>query len=704
MGFGAPEMSLRDEVLSLLESRPEEGFTLNRMASELGFTGKKRYALEGIVRALEAQGLVERARRLVRLSRRPRAVAGTFHAARGGFGFLTPDAGGEDLFVPPGKTGGALEGDRVSAHVVPGRGRGGRPEAHVARVLSRTARPVIGIVQSGRVLPFGGSQPSIALREWASLEGRVVAVVPEAGADLAAASSAVLLGDLDDPSTPVRAAEGRFGLDAQFPPEVEAEALASAEGADFIEGRRDLRDLPTLTLDPADAKDHDDALSVRREKEGYRLWVHIADVSHFVRRGTALDREARRRGNSVYLPGTVYPMLPRALSADACSLLEGRDRPAVTVDLTVDPSGRVRRAGFYRSVIRADQVLSYEEAQTLLEEAPPREATDLVRLLRDARDLSRALFKHRLSLGSLDLDLPEASLRFGLTGRVEDVLPSVRLATHRLVEEAMLAANVAVARELARRGSLALFRVHDPPDPEKLEALRPLLNALGLGAAGMRDLSDPRALQTLLRRCEGHRAAKIVSYLILRAMAQARYAPAPRLHYGLGFRTYCHFTSPIRRYPDLIVHRALLGEETEKEEAVEDLANHCSSTERAADLAEREVVSWHQMAFLSGRLGDTFQAIVLGFTRFGARIELVDHLIEGVCPFALMEGDYFTVERDGLAARGRFNGARIQVGDLFPVRLVRVDRLMGEAHFAPEGWPPPARGPGRRRRGGPTRV
>ncbi len=697
-------MSLRDEVLSLLESRPDEGFTLNRMASELGFTGKKRYALEGIVRALEAQGLVERARRLVRLARRPRAVSGSFHSARGGFGFLTPDTGGEDLFVPPGKTGGALEGDRVSAHIVPGRGGRGRPEAHVARVLSRTARPVVGLVQSGRVFPLGGSQPSIALRDSASLEGRVVAVVPGPEADFAAASSAVLLGDFDDPNTPVRAAEGRFGLDAEFPQEVEAEAAAASEGADSVEGRKDLRDLPTLTLDPADARDHDDALSVRREGEGYRLWVHIADVSCFVRRGTDLDREARRRGNSVYLPGTVYPMLPRALSANSCSLLEGQTRPAVTVDLTVDPSGRVRRAGFYRSVIRADAVLSYEEAQNLLEGEAPREEPHLARLLRDARDLSEALFKHRLSIGSLDLDLPEASLRFGLTGRVEDVLPSVRLATHRLVEEAMVAANVAVARELARRGSLALFRVHDPPDPEKLEALRPLLNALGLGTAGMRDLSDPRALQTVLRRCEGHRAAKLVSYLILRAMAQARYAPAPRLHYGLGFRTYCHFTSPIRRYPDLVVHRALLGGDLEKEEAVEELANHCSSTERAADLAEREVVSWHQMVFLSGRLGDTFQAILLGFTRFGARIELVDHLIEGVCPFSLMEGDYLTVERDGLAARGRFSGARLQVGDLLSVRLARVDRLVGEAQFAPEGWPSPDRGQGRRRRAGPARV
>jgi ribonuclease R len=697
-------MSLRDEVLTLLESRPEEGFTLNRMASELGFTGKKRFALEGVVRALEAQGLVERARRLVRLSRRPRAVAGVFHSARGGFGFLTPETGGEDHFVPPGRTGGALEGDRVSAHIVPGRGGRGRPEAHVARILSRTARPVVGLVQCGRVLPLGGSQPSIAVRDSADLEGRIVAVVPGPDPEAPSASSVVLVGDMDDASTPIRAAEGRFGLEAEFPPEVEAEAsAASAWNADSGEGRKDLRGLPTLTLDPADARDHDDALSVRREAEGFRLWVHIADVSSFVRRGTALDREARRRGNSVYLPGTVYPMLPRALSAEACSLLEGRGRPAVTVDLTVDPSGRVRRAGFYRSLILADAVLSYEEAQARLEEGD-REASDLTRLLHDASDLSKALFKHRLSLGTLDLDLPEASLRFGLTGKVEEILPSVRLATHRVVEEAMLAANVAVARELARRGSLALFRVHDPPDPEKLEALRPLLNALGLGASGLRDLSDPRALQTILRRCEGHRAAKLVSYLILRAMAQARYAPSPRLHYGLGFRTYCHFTSPIRRYPDLVVHRALLGEVSEKEDAVEDLANHCSSTERAADLAEREVVAWHQMAFLSGRLGDVFQAIVLGFTRFGVRIELVDHLIEGVCPFFLVEGDYLTVERDGLSARGRVSGARIQVGDLVPMRLVRVDRLVGEAQFAPESWPAEARGQARRRRGGPPRV
>jgi ribonuclease R len=694
-------MNLRAAVLELFGRRPTAWLSRNQVAGELELSPKERRGLEAALDALVRSGHIELVHRKYRISRAGGTVAGEFHATRGGFGFVTPETGhyAGDLFVPARDTLGAFEGDRVAV-TVKTRAPGASPEAKVVKILTRSERAVVGIIQGGFLLPTGAGMSPVALPDRSLADGQMACVRLEPGDGPPRARRVEALGALDDPQTPIRAAEVRFGLSRSFPAEVEAEAssFGAHPAPSDLEGRTDFRSLATLTIDPEDAKDFDDALSVRPEGHAFRLWVHIADVSHYVRPGTALDREAARRGNSVYLPGTVYPMLPHGLSSSLCSLVPGEDRLVFTVEMVVDAKGRVREVHYHRGVIRSAARLSYGRAQAILEgaEAAPPEVAEL---LKNALALQRLLFARRLSLGTLDLDLPEADLRFGLTGKVEEVLPTVRFDSHRIVEEAMLAANETVAREMARRESPSLYRVHEDPNAEKLEALRPLLNALGLGAVSRGDMTNPFTLQKLLEATEGHPAAKLVAYLVLRAMSQARYSDVLGKHYGLGFEAYTHFTSPIRRYPDLVVHRALaaaLAGETSALGDLHEVAAQCSRTERVADLAEREVLSWYQMAFLAGRLGETFDAMVLGFTKFGARVELTDHLIDGMCPFHAVSDDYITVSGDSLSAKGQRSGAVLRVGDLIRVTLVRVDRLAGEAQFVPEGWGegssrPPAR-------------
>ncbi len=703
-------VTMRERVLAYLSSlQPNDGVTRSRLARELGLAPRERRALAPALDHLLDHGLINVSRGRYKAAMAPKEISGLYHASRHGYGFVTKDGAKEadrDIFIPPHATAGALDGDRVRIREladVPG-GKG--PEGEVAAILERSKRPVAGMVRGGFLYPFGFDRTPVALPRKTGGEGKVAVALVSLSEGPPSAESAQVLGDFGDPSVPVKAAEARFNLTKEFPRKVMAgaEELPEKPSQPDIADRADFRRITTITIDPDDAKDFDDALSIRREGANFRLWVHIADVSHYVTPEGAMDREALRRGNSTYLPGTAYPMLPERLSSGLCSLVPGEERLTFTAEIVVDAKGRARSARFAKGVIRSHARLTYEEAQAVLDGALNR-GEEVAVTLKSLHELAELLGREREKRGSLDLDLPEAALRFGISGRVEEIMPSERLASHRLVEECMLLCNTAVAEALDKAHAPCLYRVHEPPDPKRLEPLRPLLCALGLGEASRGDLSDPFTLQKVLAKAKGHRAENLVAYLLLRGMMQARYSPRNAGHYGLALATYCHFTSPIRRYPDLVVHRslaALLGFGPPPETMLENVAAQCSATERQSDEAEREVERWYQMAFLATRLGDVFEAIVLGFGRAGIRVELLDHLVEGLCPFHLIDDDRIRVDRDGLCARGLYSGARLGAGEMIGVRLVRVDATALEAHFVPESWPGAAKpnrsGAGRRRR------
>lgn len=699
-------MSLRDRVLRLLEAQqPDFPLTRSRIAAVLGLGPRDRQPLRGILDKLEEEGRVITARGGYLARREPTLVVGTFHATRGGFGFVTPDGfavAERDLFIPPPCTGGALDGDRVKVRALPRQPGDRGPEGEVLDIVARSERPLVGIVRGGWLYPLGSPAQPVALPRGSGGEGKIaLARLSDVGGEPEAETLSVL-GEFRDIATALKAAEVRFQLSHAFPEKAleEVAHLPADPDPEEFAGRADYRQLLTVTIDPDDAKDFDDALSLRREGAGWKLWVHIADVGHYVRPGSAVDEEALRRGNTTYLPTTAYHMLPTALSSGLCSLLEGRPRLTLTAEMEVDRDGVVQSARFFKGVIQSRRRLTYHQAQAMLE-GKATEKREIADLLGELWVLARALTERREGRGSLDLELPEPHLVLSASGEVDEIEVAERLPSHRIVEECMLLANTAAAQRLDAEKAPALYRVHEVPDPKRLEALRPLLVALGLGDAARGDLADPEILQQVLARARGHRAEKLVSYLILRGMAQARYSADLGGHFGLGLEHYTHFTSPIRRYPDLLVHRALaatLGAGPVPRTDWRAAAAHCSETERLADEAERETLRWLQLAWLSRRVGDEFEGVILGFGKGVARVELVEHLIEAVCPFRLVEDDRLRVDPDGMRVRGIYSGAVLRVGDRLPVRLVRVDPTLLEAHVVPEPWPPQGTSVRRKRR------
>ena len=463
--------------------------------------------------------------------------------------------------------------------------------------------------------------------------------------------------------------------------------------AEETRGRTDFRGWLTVTIDPETARDHDDAVGIERRPDGgYRLAVHIADVAHYVREGGALDQEAYLRGTSVYFPDRVVPMLPHALSSDVCSLVEGQDRLTQTVVIDLDARGKVEKTAFHDGVIRSAARLSYQQAQAIVDgdrEARERFAA-LVPSLLAMDELAKLMRGLRYERGSLDFDLPEPKLVLDAQGEMTGIVRHERLGSMRLIEEFMLAANEAVAEQLHRAGAGALYRIHEQPEPGRVEEFVDLVASLGYRVPGKLDEIRPEHFQLILRQIEGKPEEKLVSYLLLRTMRLARYHEENLGHFGLAAEMYAHFTSPIRRYPDLVVHRALRalrgGKDAEREAWLKgklpEMGLHLSEMERRASEAERELIEWKKVRFMAGKVGETFTGYVTGVQAFGLFVELEEVYVQGLVHVSSMTDDYYRFDEKAHLLSGESAGKVYRLGDRASVQVARVDLDRRQIDFA----------------------
>ena len=474
-----------------------------------------------------------------------------------------------------------------------------------------------------------------------------------------------------------------------------AKRLGKAVRKSDLKGRTDFRTLPTVTIDGETARDFDDAITLEPLSGGrVRLGVHIADVAHYVVEGSALDRDARDRATSVYFPDRAVHMLPPPLATGLCSLRPGVDRLVQSCLMDVDRRGKVVRYEMHDGVIRSDERMTYADVDAILSDpaAPQRRRyRKLIPFFEQLAELTARLTKRRRARGALDIDVPVATFQRDDEGRVAAIVADQRTTANRIIEECMLLANETVASHLERMRMPALYRVHEPPDPEKVERLDVFARSLGQSLGAPPDQVTPAHFQRLLDRMRGEPAERAVGLLTLRTMQRARYDATNLGHFGLASGSYTHFTSPIRRYPDLLVHRALresraggltATERSERLAALAELAKQTSELERRAEEAEREVVRWQQSRFMADKVGDTFVGYVIGVTSFGLFVELVDPFVDGMVHISTMADDYYRFDENRHLWRGEASGRVYRLGDRVEVQLVRVDRDRRQSELA----------------------
>ena len=733
------DLPSKAEILAWIAENPGETGKRD-IARAFGIKGAQRVELKRLLTELEAEGRLEKRRRSYRDpdALPPVAVLTVLPPDAAGDLFARPlDWQGEGaapaiLFIPRKGDPALAQGDRILAKLAPAKAQDHAYEARLIRKIGTNPIRIVGLfrkaAEGGRIIPVDKG----ADKEWlvaadATLGARDGELVEaeQAGArgrmGLPRARIVEVLGDPSAPKAVSLIAIHQHGIPDHFPDAVIAEADRMEPAP--LGDREDLRHLPFLTIDPTDARDRDDAVYAHGDEDpknagGFILWVAIADVAHYVTPQSALDREARKRGNSTYFPDRVVPMLPDRLSGDLCSLHENVDRAVLAVWMKIDAHGNKLSHRFTRGLIRSRASLAYEDVQQAQDGAPNDRTADLMDQIRPLYGAYDALKKARAARQPLDLDLPERRIELSDDGHVTSVAFKERFDAHRLIEEAMILANVAAAEDLIRLRRPLLYRVHEEPSPEKIDALRDVAEASGFTLAKGQVLKTS-ALNRLLKQSEGTEFDELLNITMLRSMTQAYYHPQNFGHFGLALRNYAHFTSPIRRYSDLIVHRALIsghgwgkdGLSPEDIEMLEDTAQQISDTERRSMAAERDTTDRYLAAYLSDRVGAEFTGRISGVQKFGLFVKLDETGADGLIPIRSVGREFFHYDPAGQTLKGADTGLTIGLGQKVTVRLAEAVPATGGLALELleiEGAPLPGgglkRGRGMARKPGQTRA
>lgn len=684
------------ELAVMLQVSKEDRSELNRILNELLNEGKISITRKG---------------KFIKAKHAPEALTGTFISHPKGFGFVEIDGREDDLYIPENCINGAFHKDTVKVTLLPVQ-RGKRQEAQVVEIIARGMKQIVGIYDKsnknyGFVIPDNdkiGADIFVPVeRSKGAVSGhKVVCEITDYGKDNRKPEGKIveIIGHVNDPGVDIMSIVKGYELPTEFSEKVlhQAENVANDVSQADMEGRTDLRDVQMVTIDGEDAKDLDDAVSLTKDGENYKLGVHIADVTNYVQENSALDWEAKKRGTSVYLVDRVIPMLPHTLSNGICSLNAGVDRLALSCLMTINPKGEVISHDIVESVIRVDRRMSYTSVKKILEdkdEAEIREYETFVPMFERMRELAAILREKRRKRGSIDFDFPETKIILDKQGHPIEIKPYERNVATKIIEDFMLIANETVAQHFYWMELPFVYRTHDNPDPEKIAKLSTFIRNFGYTIKSKQEEIHPKELQKLLANIEDTPEEALISRLTLRSMKQAKYTIDCTGHFGLACQYYCHFTSPIRRYPDLQIHRIikeqLRGRLNENRIAhyndiLPEVAQHSSEMERRADEAERETDKLKKVEYMEEHIGEIFEGVISSITTWGVYVEL-PNTIEGMIHVSMLPGDYFYYDEESYEMVGQSTDKRYKLGEKLKVRVNATDKISRTIDFViPQEW------------------
>ena len=697
----------KQTILSFMGEENYIPMKLKELCYMLQVSPDEKYILVQVLDELIKEGRIEQTKKGKYLLSSIEHVSGIFDATQRGFGFVRVEGAEKDIFIPESEVNGAFHSDEVLVEITENNeGSKKSREGRVIKILKRGIQTLVGTFDknknSGFVIPDNQKIPVDiyvpATRTKGAITGhKVVVKLVDYGKKNKKPEGIVteILGHVNDPGTDILSVVKAYEIPVEFPKEVRQEVRQIPDHLqpEDYRGRLDLREMQTVTIDGEDAKDLDDAITLYKDEQGYHLGVHIADVSHYVQEGTALDKEAMRRGTSVYLVNKVIPMLPQELSNGICSLNEGQDRLALSCIMDLDENGKIQAHKIANTVINVDRRMTYTAVNAIITDHDPavmKEYEELVPMFEMMGELSALLREKRRQRGSIDFDFPESKIILDEKGQPVEIKAYERNAATRLIEDFMLLANETVAEDYFWQEIPFVYRTHETPDGERVARLEAMIRNFGyVLKAGTSSHIHPKEIQKLLGRIEGTPEEPMISRLALRSMKQAKYTTLNVGHFGLSASYYCHFTSPIRRYPDLQIHRIIKenmrgGIKKRRldwyEEHLPAIADQCSKLERRAEEAEREVVKLKKVEFMEDKIGQNYVGVISGITGWGIYVEL-PNTVEGMVSVHSLLDDFYYYDEEKYVMMGKNTGRIFQLGEKVEIMVAGVDKLTKTIDF-----------------------